>query len=293
MVKRVILGILSLLLLAGVIQLGVRNASDNLAEHLSLIPLAHAGEDNRVPILMYHKVNPNPTTGGLGLRVTPGSFERQMRYLDKNGFQTISLEHVMSHYTERKPLPPRPIVITFDDGYEDNYRYAFPILKRYNMIATIFVVADTIGGINEFDYKSGHQPMNKMATWDQLKEMAAYGISIESHTVTHPHMAEVSLEQARQELVESKEILEKGLGRPVNYFCYPYGSYNQDVAKLVEESGYKAAVTTVQGLATPDSDPYTLKRIRVLGHYSQREFLNELLKHRKDNVRPYAIVNND
>lgn len=280
MVKRAILGILSLLLLAGVVQLGVRNASDNLAEHLSLIPLAHAEEDSRVPILMYHKVNPNPATGGLGLRVTPGSFERQMRYLDKNGFQTISIEHMMSHYTEGKPLPSRPIVITFDDGYEDNYRYAFPILKKHNMIATIFVVAGTIGGINEFDYRQGRQPMNKMATWEQLKEMADYGISIESHTVTHPHMAGVSLEQARKELVESKKILEKGLGRPVNYFCYPYGSYNQDVANLVGETGYKAAVTTVQGLASPDSNFYTLKRIRVLGRYSQREFLNELFKYR-------------
>lgn len=278
MTKRIIILLFSMVLAAGLFYYGVGNARDMLAESLAVYNLPEDTSQG-IPILMYHKVNPDPSVGGYGLRVTPRVFERQMRYLKANGYNTISLTDVAGYYQSRKPLPRRPVVITFDDGYLDNYTYAYPILKKYNMTATIFVVANTIGGINDFDYKAGRQPPNRMAGWKEIKEMDQGGLTIGSHTLNHPHLAEIDLGEARREIAESKNKLEQGLGRPVTTFCYPYGSYNQSVAQLVRESGYVASVTTEQGLGRKDDGIYTLKRIRVRGDYSQQKFLYELTRY--------------
>jgi peptidoglycan/xylan/chitin deacetylase (PgdA/CDA1 family) len=259
----------------------VQKARDGLA--CSMAARGMPGDSHRgIPILMYHKINPSPMAGGFGLRVTPGKFERQMRYLKTSGFHTVSLADLAQHFNQGKPLPARPVVITFDDGYLDNYTYAFPILKNYNMTATIFVVADTIGGINSFDYNAGRQPLNRMAGWKELKAMARSGITIGSHTLTHPHLAEVDPESARREIAESRKKLERGLGRKVEVFCYSYGSYNYAIAGMVRESGYVAAVTTGQGLGRQEDDPFTLKRIRVRGDYTQEKFLYELTRYYRE-----------
>lgn len=235
-----------------------------------------------VPILMYHKVNPDPGTGGYGLRVHPRNFEKQMSYLLKSGFTAISLTDLADHYEKGSPLPPRPVVITLDDGYMDNYTYAYPILKKHGMTATVFVVAGTVGGINEFDYNEGRQPKNKMADWTQLKEMAGGGITIGSHTVRHPHLGDINPEEVKTEIVDSKMILEKELNRPVEVFCYPYGSYNETTAALVKESGFRAAVTTSQGLGRFDREPFELKRIRISGDYNLDRFAGELAMYSKN-----------
>lgn len=279
MIQRIFIAAVSLFFISMVVFAGTKHAADALVQ--SMLPALSEINDRvvEVPILMYHKVNPDPRTGGLGLRVPPDKFDRQMAYLARNGFHTVSLTDVVAHFQEGKPLPPRPVVITFDDGYLDNYTYAFPILKKYNFTATIFVVAGTVGGINSFDVKSKLQPVNQMAGWRELKEMAGYGITIGSHTLDHPHLARVSPAEARRQIKESKQLLEARLGRPVQVFCYPYGSYNQEVARLVKESGYLAAVTTVQGIAGPGCDPFTLKRVRIMGNYDMQEFIMELLRY--------------
>lgn len=234
-----------------------------------------------IPVLMYHKVNPDRKTGGLGLRVLPKDFDWQMDYLYKHGFHTVSLEDVIDYWHHKKPLPPNPIVITFDDGYQDNYTYAFPILKKYHFTATIFVVVNSIGKTNFFDADRKVQPVNKMLSLKQIKELNAYGITIGAHTMNHPHLAKISLDQAREEIINSKKALEKILGKPVLVFSYPYGSYDKNVEKIVKEAGYKAAVTTRQGINFPDSDHYALKRIRIMGMYSHRKFIYELNRYYK------------
>lgn len=231
---------------------------------------------NGIPILTYHKVNPDPKTGGLGLRVMPADFDWEMRYLKKNGYHTVSLGEVVDYFQKGRKLPDKPVVITFDDGYQDNYRYAYPILKKYQMTATVFVVANTIGGINEFDYNAHIQPKNKMLTWNQIKELNENGITIGAHTLDHAHLTEVSEAEARRQIVRSKKVLEKKLGQDVQYFCYPYGDYNQAVEEMVEESGYRAATSTRIGLVQSGMDPYLLKRICITGHYSHRKFVEEL-----------------
>lgn len=232
-----------------------------------------------IPILMYHKVNPDPGTGGLGLRVPPDKFEWQMKYLRKNGYETVSLEDVMDHFEKGKHLPDKPIVITFDDGYKDNYRFAYPIMKKYGYTGTIFVVSKAIGNTNFFDVEKKLQPENKIMDWHEIRELAEAGFTIGAHTVDHPHLAEVPPEVARHQIEESKRALEHGLKKPVEFFAYPYGSYNDTVADLVKQAGYRAAVTTELGLAKADSNPFKLRRIRVTGHYSNEKFIEELHKY--------------
>lgn len=232
-----------------------------------------------IPILMYHKVNPDPSTGGLGLRVPPDKFEWQMKYLRKNGYETVSLEDVMDHFEKGKHLPDKPIVITFDDGYKDNHQFAYPIMKKYGYTGTIFVVSKAIGNTNFFDVEKKLQPENKIMDWHEIRELAEAGFTIGAHTVDHPHLAEVPPEVARHQIEESKRALEHGLKKPVEFFAYPYGSYNDTVADLVKQAGYRAAVTTELGLAKADSNPFKLRRIRVTGHYSNEKFIEELHKY--------------
>ncbi|MGE5397697.1 MAG: polysaccharide deacetylase family protein [Chitinophagales bacterium] len=235
-----------------------------------------------VPILAYHKVSPDPRAGGLGLRVKPADFDWQMRYLKDNGYHSVSIGSVIDHFTRGKKLPKKPFVVTLDDGYQDNYFYVYPILKKYGYTATIFVATKTIGRFNEFDYKDGIQPKNKMLTWDEIKEMSANGITIGAHTIDHVHLTEITPDKARHQIAGSKEVLEKELKKEIQYFCYPYGEYNQAIAEIVKDSGYLAALTTQQGLVRPTMNPYLLKRIRILGNFDHQRFINEL--HRFDHA---------
>ncbi|SHK76490.1 polysaccharide deacetylase family protein [Desulforamulus aeronauticus] len=240
---------------------------------------AHFARLQGIPILMYHKVNPDPRTGGLGLRVPPDKFEWQMKYLKRNGYETISLTDVLDHFEQGKHLPDKPIVITFDDGYKDNHDFAYPIMKKYGYTGTVFVVTQAIGNTNFFDVAKKLQPENKMMNWSEIREIAAGGFVIGSHTVEHPRLAKVSPEVARQQIEESKRVLEQGLKKPVEVLAYPYGSYNDTVAEITKQAGYRAAVTTELGLAKADSNPYKLKRVRVTGRYSNEKFIEQLHKY--------------
>ncbi|MFZ5632823.1 MAG: polysaccharide deacetylase family protein [Bacillota bacterium] len=272
---RKLFSVLIMLSVIAFLYLAAGNARDRLAESLAAVPERFEG----IPILMYHKVNPDPRTGGYGLRVTPRAFEKQMAYLSRSGYVSISLTDLADHFEKNKPLPSKPVIITFDDGYLDNYTYAYPILKKYGMTATIFVVAGTVGGINEFDYNGGRQPRNKMAGWEELQEMVKGGMTIGAHTLRHPHLAGLKPGEARFEIVGGKKMLEAGLNRPVEVFCYPYGNYDREIVNIVGESGFRAAVTTEQGLGKYGEGPYTLKRIRVRGDYSYGRFLEELIRY--------------
>lgn len=250
------------------------------AWHFSLTAVPAAGaEGGGIPILMYHKVNSDPETGNLGLRVPPEIFDRQMQYLYNQGYSTVSLGDVCEYLKGEHALPPRSIVITFDDGYRDNYTYAVPILEKYNFKATFFVVSSTVGKVNSFDNIA--QPVNQMAGWSELRDMAARGMEIGSHTVSHPRLAEISQEKARYQIKESKLALEKGLGQPVRYFSYPHGSFNAALKKVVEESGYEAATSTLFGLDYPGDDVYALKRICVTGQMSCLKLAREMNRPKK------------
>lgn len=225
-----------------------------------------------IPVLMYHKVSPDSFRNGPGLRVTPYEFERQVKYLKESGYTAISLDEVINHREKGISLPNRPVVITFDDGYEDNYTYAFPVLKKYGYTATIFIVYNEVGGYNQWDIKEHNTQPFKLLTWEQIRTMQDYGICFESHTLSHPHLTSLTADEARKEICESKIKLEQVLGKPVNYIAYPYGQHNDQICEITRKAGYKAAVSTITGTNQQNTDRYRLKRLRVNGYLSFDNF---------------------
>jgi peptidoglycan/xylan/chitin deacetylase (PgdA/CDA1 family) len=214
-----------------------------------------------VPVLNYHKVD----TLHHALSIPPEEFEEQMAYLARNGFSTISPEALMAYLNHGKPLPEKPILITFDDGYLDNYTNAYPILKKYGFTATIFLVTNLVGHDERF------------MTWDQVREMQQNGFVFGSHTVSHTPLTKLSREQAMDELVNSRTEMEQQLGAKPKYFAYPTGAYNLQVEEMVKQAGYRAAFTIRYGQAGTESNPYALERIPIFkGQQTFRSFFVRL-----------------
>ena len=219
------------------------------------------------PVLMYHyvRINPDPADKiGIGLSVPPAEFERQMRYLVDNGYQVVGLEDIVASLRNGSALPPRAVALTFDDGYMDFRQAAYPVLKRYGLKATSFVITDFVG-------------RNGYLTWDAIKEMAAGGlVTFGSHTLSHPDLSTLPPALAERQIRESKRVLEDRLGSRVTLFSYPAGRYNDTVVRLVEEAGYLAAVTTRYGNLHNANEIYLLKRIRIDGRDSLGTFASKL-----------------
>lgn len=201
------------------------------------------------PVIMYHSVDDKENTTKLS--VSPEGFAKQMAFFHKYKYNVIGLEQALPYISGRSKAPPRTVVITFDDGYENNYLQAYPVLKRYGLQATIFVIVDKIG-----------QP--GWMTWDQLKEMSDSGlITIGSHTKSHLWLPSLDRKGLKEELVKSKEILEKRLGKRVNLLCYPVGAFDDNVKRAAREAGYTCAVGTNPGKRSSPHDIYAIKRIRI------------------------------
>lgn len=201
-----------------------------------------------IVILNYHKVEDKE----ISLSIPIDDFEKQIAYLKENNFHTISPEEFCAAMEGRGELPENPLMITFDDGYLDNYTNAYPILKRYGFKAVIFVITSFMD-----------QQLPGYFTWEQAKEMEKNGISIESHTVTHPSLTDISEENVRYELTESKKRIEEILKKKVSFVAYPTGTYNLHIAKLVKEAGYKGAFTIKYGNVDTASNIFAVERIPI------------------------------
>lgn len=201
----------------------------------------------KILVLNYHKID----NMNISLSVLPKDFDQQMAYLKENGYHTISPKEMYAALTENAELPDKPVLITFDDGYADNYIYAYPILQKYGFKGTIFVITSFM------------DTQKNYITWAQAREMEAGGMSIESHTVTHKSMTELSDAQLRDELVNSKRAIEEKLGKEVDFIAYPTGTYNLHIASLVQEAGYKGAFTIKYGNIDKASNLYALERVPV------------------------------
>ena len=199
------------------------------------------------PIMMYHNVNYSDKPWAN--TVSPEHFARQMAYLRDQRYNVVSFKEVVDSIWNKKKLPKKTVVITFDDGYEDNYKYAFPILKQYHFPAIIFVVTYVVG-----------KP--EFLTWEQIKEMEKNGISFGSHTRLHVYLPSVDQAEQRNQIQISREIMEQQLGHRVEYFAYPTGGFNDSIIELLKQSKYKAACTTNRGWRHANENPYIIKRIR-------------------------------
>jgi peptidoglycan/xylan/chitin deacetylase (PgdA/CDA1 family) len=205
-----------------------------------------------VPIMMYHSVNPESVPGLQALIVNPLTFERQICFLKKGGYKILPLETLGELIRDNKKLPAKAVALTFDDGYKDFYQYVFPILKRYQIPATMFIIVDEVG-------------RHDRLSWDEIKEMQASGlITFGSHGMGPGPLINIKSEaELKRQIFSSKKVLESKLGRPVNTFSYPEGFLNQDIRALVIEAGYKLAVSTKTGSCYSSRDLFALKRVRI------------------------------
>ena len=217
--------------------------------------------DKGIPIVMYHSIGYEK---GNIARVTKENFKEQMKYLKDNGYATLTLNDAYDFFINNKPVPEKSIVLTFDDGYMDNYVEALPILKEFGLKATIFVITDLVD-----------KDPNYM-TISQLKEMQSQGIEIESHTVYHEHLKQLSYEKQVTTLKGSKEFLEKVLNKKIKYVAYPYGEYSQETLKVVQEVGYTLAVTTAGRWSDKADGILTLDRVFISGAASLDTFIERI-----------------
>lgn len=221
--------------------------------------------DGRAAILMYHSV---ARSKELFFSVTPEEFETQMEYLVQRGKKVVPLRSLVEKMKQNEPLRGE-IVLTFDDGYKDNYANAFPILKKLGLPATIFVTTDFIGGVD-----GRRIPMLSEA---ELKEMHASGlIDIEPHSMSHPKLAKQNLEDVRKEISGSKEIIERLLGKTCSYFAYPYGSFNEETVEVVRSLEFDAAVTVIEGTVAHDDDLLLLKRNSIDRLTTSTQFIGKI-----------------
>lgn len=207
----------------------------------------------KVPIFVYHSVSPYyPSESKYRKKfdVEPNVFEKQMRYLRENGYTAISFDDLINHFSRNLFLPEKSVILTFDDGWENQYRYAFPILKKYNDTATFFIFTNAIG----------HK---HFLTWPEIKEFVAAGMTVGDHTKSHPYLYKItSKDELRQEIIESRRILESNLGKKIDIFAYPFGHYNKEIITILKENKFRAARTDgYKGVFHTSDDLLTLKSI--------------------------------
>jgi peptidoglycan/xylan/chitin deacetylase (PgdA/CDA1 family) len=225
------------------------------------------GESDRtLRALMYHKVNdlwPNPTT------VPTTVFAEQMALLDALGYVPVSLDAVVAHYLDGAPLPPKAVLLTFDDGYRDNLENALPILRRHGFPAVLFVPIGYLDDDRPLPHEESLRVLgvrNETVAWEELSELEAGGIRIESHGIGHRPLSELDPAEAVREIALSKLRLEERLGREVDAFAFVKGSqadYHPEHASLVQQAGYRLAFTSVSGANGPRTDRFRLRRYNV------------------------------
>jgi peptidoglycan/xylan/chitin deacetylase (PgdA/CDA1 family) len=205
---------------------------------------------------MYHRINvvtPSTPAESRGLTVHPAVFARQMTWLKRQGYRTITQRELFEALMCGRPLGPKPIVITFDDGYRDVFFKASPVLKSLGMRATAYVVSGRI---------SGRDP--SFLTWPLLHALERRGIEIGSHTMAHLDMTSLSDARMLEDLTRSRRVLERELGHPVPWLAYPFGAYDSRVERLARQAGYLLAVTTRPGAVQSARQPFALPRLRIL-----------------------------
>lgn len=287
---------------------------------------------SQVAVLMYHRVSPKQDSWSLK-SISPKCFEKQIRYFRQN-YEIFSLDILVEYMKQGKPLPEKSVVITFDDGYKDNYRYAYPILKKYHVPTTIFLTTGHIDTgnlfwwdkvsyiihhtdldqinltgmgtfflrsereksrsssliidklkkvpeetkyilINNLLAQTGVEILNNLGedlilSWKEIKEMSNFGITFGAHTVSHPILTNLSLDQAKHEIVQSKRDIEEMIGCHVTSFSFPNGDLNSDIVKLVRESGFACSVAVLPNKLVDSGDSlYMISRIMADEDFSK------------------------
>jgi peptidoglycan/xylan/chitin deacetylase (PgdA/CDA1 family) len=214
--------------------------------------------DTPVPILMYHSIAAAPNDATRELSVGPEAFAEQMALLGDQGFTPVDTAALAASWRSGGPLPERPVLITFDDGYEGVHRHGLPVLAKHGFAATLFVSTGWIKGA--YDTGGG---LDAMLSWAQVRELAAEQVEIGGHSHTHPQLDQLSDDALRFEVLRCKEIIADELGTRPASFAYPYGYSSRRVRQVVRETGFAQSLAVGNGLARRRQGPYALQRVTV------------------------------
>jgi len=219
-----------------------------------------------IRILTYHRVVEIP---GDRLAVPPGEFARQMDLLLESGWPVRDLGEALA-------VGAAALVLTFDDGYRDIYDNVFPVLRALRLPATVFVVPGLIEGRVELPRYRGRGELSRPLSWEMLAEMGAEGITVGSHSLTHRELTGLDRAEAGREIVRSREVIGRKLGKQPDWFAYPRGKADPGLARQVRAAGYRGAVTVRPGINRPPCDRYLLRRTEISGSDNREDFMLKL-----------------
>jgi peptidoglycan/xylan/chitin deacetylase (PgdA/CDA1 family) len=218
---------------------------------------------------MYHYVSVPPAGADIyrrDLSVTPAQFESDLKYLTDAGYHAITLDDLLYALAQGWELPAKPVILTFDDGYADNYTNAFPLLQMYNMVGHFFIISDFV-----------NQERPGYMTWPQIEEMAAAGQNFGSHSRDHPNLSGKSVDYLVWQALGGKEALEEHLGQHPLWVSYPAGQYDDRTIAVYKSAGYWGGLTTQQGATHTLDGIFELKRVRMRGSHTAED-LGRLLE---------------
>ncbi|MFB7371039.1 polysaccharide deacetylase family protein [Streptomyces sp. NPDC056222] len=216
---------------------------------------------------MYHAVDPRPAPATHRLSVSPEAFAEQMAVVADQGLTPLTTTDLATAWRTGGALPARPVLITFDDGYEGVHRHALPALAKHGFASTLFVSTGWLRGA----YDEGGA-LDTMLDWDQVRELAAAGTEIGGHTHTHPQLDQVDDRRLWYETLRCKEIVREELGKAPVSFAYPYGYSNRRVRRTVRAAGYAQALAVGNATARRAQGPYALARVTVRRSTGIEEF---------------------
>ena len=225
---------------------------------------------------MYHVINPPPPGAKFpGLYVTPDEFSAQMHALVTAGFHAVTMDQMRANWTRGTPLPAgKPIVVSFDNGYQSQYTQALPVLRRLGWV-----------GVENMQL-TGLPPSQGGLSEKQIAGLVGAGWELDTQGISHADLITLSPAALHQQVAVAREEVRRRYHVPVNWFCYPSGHYNASVIAEVKAAGYVGSTTVVPGWATPSDDPYRLPRLRVLGGTSPQSLLAELAAIRSNPAPP-------
>jgi peptidoglycan/xylan/chitin deacetylase (PgdA/CDA1 family) len=213
---------------------------------------------------MYHYVSEPPADADIyrrDLSVTPANFEAQLAWLQSQGYESITLTDLVYHLSRGWPLPDKPVILTFDDGYRDNYTNAFPLLQEYGYTGTFFLVTGPIDFENP-DY----------LTWDMVEEMHQAGMDFQPHSYRHLDLRGTGLDFLIFEILAPKEAIEARTGETPRFYAYPSGRYDDRTIAVLKSANYWGAVITEQGATHTSDGLFELVRVRVRGRHTLEDF---------------------
>jgi peptidoglycan/xylan/chitin deacetylase (PgdA/CDA1 family) len=247
------------------IQKFIRFTRNSLCLTFSFLPTLLSRREN--VILTYHSIS----LDGTFCTVKPKDFVSQLEYLKKN-YNIVPLVEMLKCLGTRAKHDKRQVSITFDDGYQDFYLNVYPLLRKNNLPATVFVATDYVG--KEWPFVENHP---KMLTWEQIEEISKCNVEIGAHTITHPNLQVKNLEEAEYEIRKSKEEIEKHISTSAKFFSYPFGRHNPEIVDITKFAGFKGAVGGI-GTLQKDSNIFVLNRIQVDSSVSFMLFKARLTK---------------